>query len=96
MISVGLSGEKTYWSQLVINGTIFTRNTIGGAVEGSSGDNRLPGGEVTNNFDQASIYDLNYLRTWSRWYTNSDWSKYSTVIRYTPTIQNNPPKGFGN
>jgi len=90
--------------QLILNGTIFTRNTIGGAVDAGS-YYKLPGWEQTQNFDEAVIYDLNYLRTSDlTWDYDQDGNPirssvypwYNFIIKYTPGIQNNPPKGFSN
>ncbi len=80
--------------QLLIEWTIFTRNTIGGAVTGTSGSNKLPGWEVTANFDRAAIYDLNYMRTWVRDLVESAYPNATLIIRFTPSVQQNPPKWF--
>lgn len=48
-----------------MNGSLFTRNTIGGAVL-AGGKYVLPGGSVLpatdTGFDKAMVYDLNYVR----------------------------------
>ncbi|PZM85051.1 hypothetical protein DLH72_02240 [Candidatus Gracilibacteria bacterium] len=76
---------------LVINGSVFSRNTIGGAVAGT-GENKyiLPGGKKTNDFKLAEKYDLNYLRK-SILCGDED---FSLKINYNSGIQTNPPKGF--
>ncbi|MDD4151924.1 MAG: hypothetical protein PHR68_04885, partial [Candidatus Gracilibacteria bacterium] len=85
--------------QLVIKGSILTRNTIGGAVN-AGGKYILPGGETTTNFDTAMIYDLNYLRRFNiGWESNKSLNNNNSnnvVIIYNSLIQTNPPKGFSN
>ncbi|EKD44540.1 MAG: hypothetical protein ACD_71C00106G0002 [uncultured bacterium (gcode 4)] len=91
--------------QLVIKGSLFTRNTIGWAIKGSLGKYILPWGSLTNDFNLAMMYDLNYLRRWNTWYDilglngsknynneNSD----NVVIIFDSNSQTNPPKGFKN
>ncbi|RKW23740.1 hypothetical protein D8B46_02825, partial [Candidatus Gracilibacteria bacterium] len=77
---------------LEINGSIFSRNTIGGAVAGISEGNFyiLPGGEKTKDFKLAEQYDLNYIRK-APLCKEED---FSLKINYDPEIQINPPKGF--
>ncbi|MBF0913774.1 hypothetical protein HXK64_02320, partial [Candidatus Gracilibacteria bacterium] len=76
---------------LAINGSIFSRNTIGGAVAGI-GDNKylLPGGKKTSDFKLAEKYDLNYLRK-AKLCGEQD---FSLKLNYESGIQSNPPKGF--
>ncbi|MDD3646802.1 MAG: hypothetical protein PHH06_05365 [Candidatus Gracilibacteria bacterium] len=90
-------------NQLVLKGSLFTRNTIGGAIL-AGGYYILPGGEKIGDFDKAMIYDLNYTRRgydgWDGGDTNNDGNNYNLgnknpfVIIYNPIIQTNPPKGF--
>jgi len=89
--------------QLVIKGTLFTRNTIGGAIKGSTGKYILPGWSSTNDFDQAMMYDLNYMRRNNHGYNISgiDGSKdynqgnqNNVVIIFDSNLQSSPPKGF--
>lgn len=117
MISTGFkSWEDTFWvykdsatrtntlrEQLVIKGTLFTRNTIGGAILGSGGAYILPGWSKTTDFDQAMMYDLNYMRR-----NNNGWdipgingskdynqgNQNNVVIIFDSSLQSSPPKGF--
>lgn len=96
---------NTLSEQLVIKGSLFTRNTIGGAIKGTSRKYVLPGGSSTNDFDVAMMYDLNYLRR-----NNVGWdvsgvngtqdynqdNKNNVVIIFDANLQKNPPKGFKN
>ncbi|RAL55719.1 hypothetical protein BLD25_04245 [Candidatus Gracilibacteria bacterium GN02-872] len=85
---------------LEINGSIFSRNTIGGAIAGIKDDKSyvLPGGEKIKDFEGdklkafkiAEKYDLNYLRK----STLCKEEDFSVRINYDPKIQINPPKGF--
>lgn len=90
-------------NQLIIKWSIFTRNTIWWSVE-AWWFYILPWWEKSNNFDNAMIYDLNYVRVWNVWCDDIDdnwdcrWDwEYNdpVVIIYNPTIQTNPPKWFG-
>jgi hypothetical protein len=76
-----------YWS-------LFTRNTIWWAVKANL-DYTLPGWKVINNFDLAQVYDLNYTRKVPKTCDWNDKNDYSFIIKYNPSIQNNPPKLFG-
>jgi hypothetical protein len=82
-------------NQLVLKGSVFTRNTIGGAI--LAGDvYKLPGESKTTNFNAAMIYDLNYVRRGNKninWEKNK-WYTEPFVIIYNPEVQTNPPKGF--
>jgi len=53
-------------NQLHIYGSIFSRNTLGGALRGIH-EYQLPGWSSTDNFHLAMIYDLNYLRRGNIW-----------------------------
>lgn len=61
----GDSAERTYAlnKQIRIFGSVISRNTIGGATL-AGGKYILPitGATATATFDEAMIYDLNYLR----------------------------------
>ncbi|MEF2176029.1 MAG: hypothetical protein V3575_06135 [Candidatus Absconditabacteria bacterium] len=48
--------------QLIINGSIISKNTIGGSLLGTSGTYTLPGGATTTSLQEALKYDLNYFR----------------------------------
>ena len=80
-------------NRLTLNWSLFTRNTIGWAVLWDY-NYTLPWGKITTDYNLASIYDLNYIRKvpmicdWSL----DDW--YSFIIKYSSSIQTNPPKLF--
>lgn len=93
--------------QLFMNGSLFTRNTIGWAI--LAGWNYiLPGwvkmAENSSNFEKAMLYDLNYVRRWSDWCDkstpsndncNDNWEyKDPFIIKYDSRIQTKPPKLF--
>lgn len=89
--------------QLVIKGSVFTRNTIGGAILGDSGKYLLPGGATTTDFHLALIYDLNYLRRGNDGYDipsgtkNYNLGNTENCIMISDTnALSNPPKGFEN
>ena len=86
--------------QLILKWTLFSRNTVGWSVLWISWNYLLPWWEETNNFDEAMVYDLNYIRRWKIWCAdaNTDWicdlyADYFIII-YNPEIQANPPKWF--
>lgn len=85
--------------QLTLNWTLFTRNTIGWAIF-AGWDYMLPWQKSTESFDNAMIYDLNYLRRWNSWcQTDTDSNcinREPFIIRYDASIQLNPPKLFVN
>ena len=93
--------DGTGQTQLRITGSVFTRNTIGGAL-GTSGNYILPGWSTTTDYDAARASDLNFLRVGnSGWDTNGNGSEdigeyrdASTLIISNPQNQINPPKGF--
>lgn len=79
--------------QLIINWNIFSRNTIWWAI--LAGWNYiLPWWKNTSIFNNAMIYDLNYLRKWTDWCSSK--CDKSLIINYNWSIQNNPPKLFKN
>lgn len=87
-------------NQLFIYGSLFTKNTIGGAL-GASWTFILPWGYTTSDFDKAVQFDLNYIRTgnagWDRTSPteNIEKDEYSSlIIMYNSEIQSNPPKWF--
>ena len=82
--------------QLVMKGSIFSRNTIGWAISWSEGDYILPWWEKTSNQDLARIYDLNFIRIWNENQNSSLnwWNNDNFVIIYNPKIQLDPPKWF--
>lgn len=76
-----------YWS-------LFTRNTIWWAVKANS-SYTLPWWKEVTDYDLAEVYDLNYIRKVSKTCDWNDENDYSFIIKYNPSIQNNPPKLFG-
>ncbi len=82
-------------NQLWLKGALFSKNTIGWAVAGSSGKYKLPGWEETDDFNEAMIYDLNYTRSDWEWAV-SGYEDYAFVIEFNSELQNNPPKWFGD
>lgn len=88
-------------NQLILNGSVFTRNTIWGAIL-AWGDYILPGGTKTLDFNKAMIYDLNYIRRGNSWCDKNEnnnctdaWEyKDPFVIIYDSRIQIQPPKLF--
>lgn len=87
--------------QLILNGSVFTRNTIWGAIL-AGWDYVLPGWSKTSDFNKAMIYDLNYIRRGSDWCDKNgnnnctDTWEYTDpfVIIYDSRVQVNPPKLF--
>lgn len=75
-------------NDLEIFWTVFTRNTIGWAVNWGT-SYTLPGWQETTDYELASSYDLNYLRK-----SMSCWDDYALLIKYNSALQVNPPKGF--
>jgi len=99
------SSQRTSWlqNQLIMKWILFTRNTIWWAIL-SWWYYLLPGWDKTSDFDNAMIYDLNYIRRWNngcdKWGTswcNDSWEYEDPfVIIYDSSIQLNPPKWFSN
>lgn len=95
---------KNLSKQLVVKGVLFTSNTIGGAVMGSSGKYTLPTGKLTTDFGRAIAYDLNLFRRsndgFDKTYAlggTSDLNRGYTeplVVVYDPIVATRPPKGF--
>ncbi len=88
-------------NQLVMNWTLFTRNTIWWAIY-AWWNYKLPWDKITTSFDKAVIYDLNYTRRWKnnceKVSSTDTTCKYTWafVIIYNSTAQSNPPKLFSN
>lgn len=94
-------------TQLFMKGSLFTRNTIWGAIL-AWWNYVLPGGTKistgTDEFEKAMIYDLNYIRRGNIWCdisipkndTCNDIWEYSDpfIIKYDSRIQTKPPKLF--
>ncbi|MDD3302297.1 MAG: hypothetical protein PHN31_01980 [Candidatus Gracilibacteria bacterium] len=87
--------------QLVVNGNLFTRNTIGGA-QYVGGYYLLPGGTKITDFNKAMLYDLNYIRRGNEGCDKNsdldcdDIGEYNEglILKYNSKIQTNPPKLF--
>ncbi|PID83952.1 hypothetical protein CSB09_03490 [Candidatus Gracilibacteria bacterium] len=99
---------KALTKQLMIYGTILSRNTIGGAILGELGEKYvLPGSEDTDDLDAAVRYDLSFLRmynygsdgstSWSADNADKEWHQghsESTVVIPNPEFISNPPPVF--
>lgn len=90
-------------NQLIMNGSLFSRNTIWWSIL-AWWDYTLPWGSKTTNFDLAMQYDLNYVRRWNLGCDKNangvctDIWEYNNwfVIKYDSRIQVTPPKLFSN
>ncbi|MBS8122539.1 hypothetical protein [Candidatus Vampirococcus lugosii] len=84
--------------QLVLEGSIFTWNTIGGALLSDEGNYVLPYGNRTDDVDEAITYDLNYIRRGNGILNGDKNEGYDDpfIIKFNPSILNNPPTGFGS
>ncbi len=85
-------------NQLYIKWTLFTRNTIWWAII-AWWYYLLPWKTKTLNFDNAMIYDLNYIRRSNKLCIIISWvCKYNDpfIIEYDSSIQSKPPKLFSN
>lgn len=82
--------------QLILNGSVFTRNTIGWAIL-AWGKYILPGWVKTDDFDQAMVFDLNYVRRWNVGCEKKNNTCVYTepfIIKYDSRVQTSPPKLF--
>lgn len=90
--------------QLIMNWSLFTRNTIWWAIY-KDWYYLLPGWMKlywNTWYDKAMVYDLNYIRRWNKWCDKNNnqvcsdsWEfKEWFVIKYDSRIQTNPPKLF--
>lgn len=85
-------------NQLVMNWSLFTRNTIWWSIL-VWWSYKLPWDKVSSDFNKAMIYDLNYTRRW-KWLcekissTICKYDDWAFVIIYNPIIQTKPPKLF--
>ncbi len=106
-IKDNFSRTKDLKKQLILNWSLFTRNTIWWAI--LAWDNYIiPWGKKISwddvNFFKAMSYDLNYVRRWNVWCDKSipannnctDSWEYTDafIIKYNPNLQANPPKLF--
>lgn len=74
---------------LELTWSLFTRNTIGWSLRAWV-NYTLPGGQITSNFELASMFDLNAVRK-----TPICWEDdYAFLIKYDARLQTNPPKWF--
>jgi hypothetical protein len=83
--------DNQLWDRLTIFGSLFTRNTIWWVIWWWA-SMTLPWWQKTNNYELASVYDLNYIRKTP--ICSAD--DYSLLIKYNPSITTNPPKWFTN
>lgn len=86
--------------QLILNGSLFTKNTIGWSIF-SGGNYKLPGWEITDSFNNAMVYDLNYVRRWKEsciisLFWNCKYDDSAFIIIYDSQYQKSPPKLFSN
>ena len=84
-------------AQLYIQGSLVSRNTIGGASV--SRTQVVCPYNATCTYESAIRYDLNYFRAydkeaWTRAYTNNSLDDYSVIIEYDSRVVSNPPPGF--
>lgn len=91
---------KDLSKQLTIEGSLFTKNTIGWAIGGSYS---APGISGTSRFD-ALQYDLNFLRRGTLWWDQNNngvlnaWenNQDALIIKYNPVNITHPLRGFEN
>lgn len=93
LISAKLDGssysDSELWQQLDFKWVLFTRNTIGGAVD-AWWNLLLPWWWATTDKTLAQKYDLNYIRKPQLCGVDD----YAFKVEYDPNIQLDPPKGF--
>lgn len=88
---------KQWNEQLVLKWTIISNNTLWWAITWEDWNYVLPWWTKSTSYEDASKYDLNYVRRWNNnpdstkneWYNN-----YTFVIIYDWSYQQNPPPGF--
>ncbi|MBS8121540.1 hypothetical protein [Candidatus Vampirococcus lugosii] len=66
--------------QLILEGRLYTRNTIGGSI-GEAGTYKLPGGKKTGNYHKSLMYDLNKFRTGNKGHTTSGYAE-NFIVKY--------------
>jgi len=94
--------EGALQNQLVLKGSVFTSNTVGGATPNDGSSFMLPGSVSTANFSTALMYDFNYLRRGNEGCDKNengkctDAGEYTNpfVIIYDTAAVRTPPKGF--
>ncbi len=88
----------TLTNQLILEGTLLTKNTIGWGILGTSLKYRLPDGSDTTDFNEAMRYDLNYIRRSNEgWELQKDKNLNNNdnfIIIYDPSVLSDPPRGF--
>ena len=99
---VNVARNDTLNKQLLLEGTLFTRNTLGGAtIEGDKFD---PWGVTINDDQLEKMYDLNFVRRYANTghphcvlhNNNCDPNPHSFVIRPDGRVTHNTPPGFTN
>ncbi len=92
---------KQLQKQLILEWSLFSRNTIWWSIWDWT-NFILPWWKITNNFDEAVRYDLNYIRRGVIWCdVNNNWvvdswenCEEGFIIKYNNENQLNPLKGF--
>lgn len=97
-ISDTVTRTRALKNQLIMNWSLFTRNTIWWAIL-YGWDYKLPWGKSSTDFNLAMVYDLNYVRRWKEQCIESaplvcKYDDAAFVIIYNPIVQTNPPKLF--
>jgi len=95
-----LARTRILQNQLILKGALFTNNTIGGAILGTSGKYLLPLGKTTTDLGLAIRFDLNYIRRGNTGCDLNANGKCTDTHEYTnpfviiadPSLQTNPPK----
>ncbi|MBS9775119.1 hypothetical protein KGV52_00230 [Candidatus Gracilibacteria bacterium] len=91
------SNEELAKERLILQGVLFSRNTIGGSLENTQdGTFLLPGNKKTKDYELSYRYDLNYIRTVQSDCKTPQDKKYSFWLQYDSSFKTNPPKGFAN
>lgn len=87
--------DAELWNKLEIKWSLFTKNTIWGAISTEVWKYTLPWWSDSLDFNLAQIYDLNFLRKVPPICVNwKDTVPYSLRIEYDSSIQLNWPKWF--
>jgi len=84
--------------QLLIYGTVISKNTIWGSILWTDNKYTLPWGKKTSSLYLASLFDLAFFRFSNNLYNSEPNSKYNAwkddycIIRYNPSFKFNPWK----
>lgn len=78
-------------TQLYINGSIFSNNTLWWSTNGTC-PYFIKDEECTP--EESQKYDLNYLRRWYNDKYDNSYGDYPVIIKYNPVIQITPPPLF--